>query len=302
MLDIQGIDIGKVLNTSSIGGGSAISGGEASGVDLGALLSFSTDNEKLSEEEMSKLENEYVSAQSNIQSGSNTGEASKNDGKESERDANLNLIKTLEDTVKNLIAETQSLIGSFLQQPNEGENSGIQIGKNNPENEQKVDFNLSNGSAQHQEAVNKQEDANAKVEELGALVKETDLLEKQMCASAPNQQEDTATTLQPVSEAKEQSSNGNSNSNNGGSEKSQSIPMEEPKANKKSPSKDQPLQTESDKSSINQHKKLFQMLSGKVMENNAEINSGAINMSSPFQAQNQPIKQEEKPLFFGIEE
>ena len=214
MLDIGAIDINRIAKTAQTGGVDA-GGIKEQALKENALFEFGANKNDLSSKEMEKLEEDFLSAANGAgMSNPFDKKPAGTDNMQSEKESNIDAIKSLAKEIQTLVQNTQSLI-SNLSKNQENGNTGIQIGNNNENKDSKINI-----FEQHSEATTKQQEASAKNDELGALLKETESLDIQIASQStcgeqgevPDIKEETQKTQQ-VEKNSSESKNAEDNPN-----------------------------------------------------------------------------------------
>lgn len=178
MLEIGALDLSKIFKTSSVGGSESSQQTKRQEVD-NALFSFGSEKTNISDDDMKKLEDEFLSAANGI--GMSNPFAEKNsstDALERDKENKIDEIKKVEDEVNTLVMDTQAL-SSNIAGHNKEVQSGIKIGEENKNSSSNINI-----FAQHSEATNKQELANEKNQELGSLIKEAEALDIEIASKS----------------------------------------------------------------------------------------------------------------------
>lgn len=172
MLEISSLDLSKIFKTSSIGANGTTQQPQKE-KEENALLSFDSPKTNISDDDIKKLEDEFLSAANNIGlanpfSEKNTG----TDSLERDKEQKIDEIKKTEEEINSLVSASEALSSNISEQNKENE-SKIRIGENNG----KDSISNSNLFTKHSEAIEKQETAKKKNLELGSLIKEAESLD-----------------------------------------------------------------------------------------------------------------------------
>ena len=178
MLEIGALDLSKIYKTSSVGGGEPSQQVKREEVE-NALFGFGSEKTNISDDDMRKLEDEFLSAANGI--GMSNPFAEKNsatDSLERDKENKIDEIKKVEDEVNTLVMDTQAL-SSNISGHNKEVQSGVKIGDENENSSSNINI-----FAQHSEATNKQELAKEKNQELGSLIKEAEDLDIEIASKS----------------------------------------------------------------------------------------------------------------------
>ena len=175
MLEISSLDLSKIIKPSSIGSNGSIQQPIKEDSN-NTLLSFGAQGKDFSDNDMKKLEEEFLSAANGIgMANPFSDKNSSTDSLEREKEQKIDEIRSLEQEFNTLVAETQSISSNIFERNKDNE-SGIKIGENDNKNSS-INFNSSNIFEQRNEAINKQEAAKDKNQQLGSLIKEAEALD-----------------------------------------------------------------------------------------------------------------------------
>ena len=133
MLEISSLDLSKIIKPSSIGSNGSIQQPIKEDSN-NALLSFGAQGKDFSDNDMKKLEEEFLSAANGIgMANPFSDKNSSTDSLEREKEQKIDEIRSLEQEFNTLVAETQSISSNIFERNKDNE-SGIKIGENDNKN------------------------------------------------------------------------------------------------------------------------------------------------------------------------
>lgn len=221
MLEIGSLDLSKIFKTSSVGGNESSQQQKREEVE-NALFSFGSKDTNLSDNDIKKLEDEFLSAANGIGMSNPFSEKnSSTDALERDKENKIDEIRKVENEVNTLVMDTQAL-SSNISERNKDIQSGIKIGEEKNNNS----TSATNIFSQHNDATSKQEAAKEKNQELGSLIKEAEALDIEIATKSTCGEQGEVPDIKEISKETNQVKNQKENSNKEDSIDTKKTPQE----------------------------------------------------------------------------